>query len=212
MRSEWQWKRVLGENRQLTIYAVGEPVEAYAVVSHVTAFWTVDHISEVIWSSRRGYEGLLSMLGGLAINKTALTWFEPSDGPLYSDYLDQGVTASLERPIMFRVTDVKSALEALKPASHMSGRFSLQVYDNVIAANESQFQIEYSSGKVQVSASADGNADVSLDIRNFAQAFLGEPGLQNLVRLERVEVGDEERLADACALMPSQSVYCTDFF
>ncbi len=117
VRAEWHWKRVLGENRQLTIYAVGEPVEAYAVVSHVTAFWTTDHISELAWSTRLGYEGLLSMLGGLAINKAGLSWFEPSDGPFYADYLDQGVEISIERPIMFRVNDVSRSLVPT-PARH----------------------------------------------------------------------------------------------
>src|SRR5690606_14228713 len=50
-RGEASWKRVLSEHRPLTIYAAGDPVEGYAVVSHKTEFWSEDHISEVAWST-----------------------------------------------------------------------------------------------------------------------------------------------------------------
>jgi predicted acetyltransferase len=212
IRNEWQWKRVLGENRQLTIYAVGEPVEAYAVVSHVTAFWTTDHISEIAWSTRRGYDGLLSMLGGLAINKTALSWFEPSDGPFYSDYMDQGVMVTVDRPTMFRVTDVPGALLNLKPDPSLAGAFTLSVGDHLVEQNQGPFQVTFSNGKVDVEAVSTSNADFSLDIRNFAQALLGEPNLDDLARQGRVEVNSNEGFAAAKLLLPPRSVCCMDFF
>ncbi len=212
MRTERQWKRVLGENRQLTIYAVGEPVEAYAVVSHVTAFWTTDHLSEIVWSTRRGYEGLMCMLGGLAINKTALSWFEPSDGPFYSDYMDQGVSVAVERPIMFRVTDVPAALQALKPPKDLMGSFSFAVSDYLVEENRGPFNVNFSDGSVQVDFEPTASPDFSLDIRNFAQALLGEPNLGDLMRQGRVDVFDEQGFAEASQLLPSSSVCCLDFF
>ena len=213
IRNDWQWKRVLGENRQLTIYAVGEPVEAYAVVSHVTAFWTTDHISEIAWSSRRGYEGLLDMLGGLAINKTALSWFEPSDGPFYTDYLDQGITVTVDRPTMFRVNDVPAALRGMKPNPEISGEFSVEVDDPLVADNAGPWHISFAAGVVEVEKLLAGQqVDLRLHVRHFAQAFLGEPSLSQLVNQECVEVNSKTGLLAANKLLPGQSVCCMDFF
>ena len=213
IRNDWQWKRVLGENRQLTIYAVGEPVEAYAVVSHVTAFWTTDHISEIAWSTRRGYEGLLDMLGGLAINKTALSWFEPSDGPFYTDYMDQGVSVTVERPTMFRVNDVPAALRSLKPDPELKGEFTLSIGDLIVPENVGPWRVTYSDGKVEVEKlSSRPSVDLQMQVRHFAQAFLGEPSIGQLVSVGNVEVQSTEGLLAASRLLPAQSVCCMDFF
>jgi predicted acetyltransferase len=211
MRTPEQWQRVLGENRQLTVYAVGEPVEAYAVVSHVSGFWTTDHISEIAWSTRQGYESLLAVLGGLAINKTALSWFEPSDGPFYTDYLDQGVTVTVERPIMFRVNDVPAALRGLKPEPAESGEFVIKIVDHLIPGNQGPWHVRFREGAVEVEGTG-ASADVCIDIRHFAQAFLGEPSLNQLADAGHVEVSSGIGLAAAQRLMPAQPVYCMDFF
>jgi predicted acetyltransferase len=211
MRTQPQWMRVLGENRPLTIYAVGEPVQGYAVVSHVTNFWTTDHISEIAWSTIEGYEGLLATLGGLGINKTALSWFEPSDGPFYTDFLDQGIEAVLDRPIMFRVNDVASSLRGLKPNESLSGEFVVQVHDDIVTGNNGPWNVKFRSGRVEVDQTATG-PDFELDIRHFAQAFLGEPSLSQLAEASRVKVYSEAGYRAACDLMPPQATYCMDFF
>ena len=213
IRNDWQWKRVLGENRQLTIYAVGNPVEAYAVVSHVTAFWTTDHISEIVWSTRRGYEGILAMLGGLAINKNGLSWFEPSDGPFDTDFLDQGITVTVDRPTMFRINDVEKALGHLRPEMSLSGEFRVLIRDELIVKNRGPWRVVIEDGEVSVEKqSCDDNWDFSLDIRNFVQAFLGEPGIQQLARSGNISVRNLHALSIAERLLPSQSTYCMDFF
>ncbi len=211
VRTESQWQHVLAESRPLTIYAIGDPVEAYAVVSHVSAFWTTDHISEVAWSTRRGYEGLLATLGGLAINKSGLSWFEPSDGPFEAMYLDQGIEVSVVRPIMFRVVDVQGALQMLQPAKQESGEFVIRVDDPVIPENEGPWLVQFGDGRVVVCAS-DRPEDIHLNVRQFAQAFLGEPSLSQIAALEGLRVRRSEALAEASRLMPPQATYCMDFF
>ena len=211
LRTKSQWQRVLGENRQLTIYAVGDPIEAYAVVSHSTSFWTTDHISELVWSTRAGYEGILSMLGGLAINKHALSWFEPSDGPFYTDYLDQGIEVSLDRPIMFRVNDVPGALASLKPDPAISGEFILEVADDLVAANNGPWNVQFKDGNVSVERTS-LHAGITLDIRNFAQAFLGEPSIGQLAAQGRVSVTSQENFRAAQLLLTPSPTYCIDFF
>ncbi len=213
MRNEYLWLRVLGENRPLTIYAIGDPVEAYAVVSHQSSFWTTDHLSEVVWSTRRGYEGLISMLGGLAINKAGLSWFEPSDGPYYSRFLDAGVEVKVDRPVMFRVTDVPSALSQLVPHESISGTFSLEVNDSIEPANVGPWRVEFYDGKVEVTAETGSKpADLSMGIHAFTQAFLGEPGLTQLHANELIDVRSNEGLRHAMILMPDQATCCMDFF
>jgi len=213
IRSESEWQRVLGENRPLTIYAIGEPVEAYAVVSHVTTFWTTDHISEVAWSSRSGYDGLLSMLGGLAINKSGLSWREPSDGIFFGEYMDEGIEVKLERPIMFRVTDVPAALRLLKPHSPETGEFVLQIHDAIVPENEGPWKVSFGGGHVTVELAANGESpDLTMDIKKFAQAFMGEPSLTQLAASESIQYESLEGFAAATRLMPAQATYCMDFF
>ena len=78
MRDAHLWTRILAENRALTIYVAGDPVEAYAVVSHQVSFFSTDHISEVGWSSLEGYAALMDIHRGIAMNTMALSSFEPS--------------------------------------------------------------------------------------------------------------------------------------
>ncbi|MGV3619039.1 MAG: GNAT family N-acetyltransferase [Fimbriimonas sp.] len=205
---EWQWKRVLAENKPLTIYAFGDPVEAYAAVSHSIAFWTDQHISELVWSTRRGYQAALSFLRQLGINKTAITWFEPSDSPFYAQYLDHGVEARIERPIMYRINDVVAAFRHLRPDGE--GAFRMRVTDDTIAANDRVWQVEFASGEVAVTPGED--EDFVIDIRQLAQAFLGEPSLAELLRHGLVNVRRAGPLDDAMRLLPPSPTVCLDFF
>jgi len=208
LRDEILWKRVLGENRELTIYAAGNPVEAYAVVSHSTAFWTTDHVSDVAWSSMEGYDALMEIFAGLAMNKTALSWFEPSDSPIYTKYMDQGIEAKIDRPIMYRICDVPKALSLLKPDD--SGEFTIRVFDETVPENVGPWRVTFAPGSVTVEKSE--SADLEIDIRPFAQAFLGEPSLLDLARLGIVKVHRASALTEAAKLMPALPVICNDFF
>ena len=191
----------------------GDSVKEAAIRANVTAFWTTDHISEIAWSTRRGYEGLLDMLGGLAINKTALSWFEPSDGPFYTDYMDQGVSVTVERPTMFRVNDVPAALRSLKPDPELKGEFTLSIGDLIVPENVGPWRVTYSDGKVEVEKlSSRPSVDLQMQVRHFAQAFLGEPSIGQLVSVGNVEVQSTEGLLAASRLLPAQSVCCMDFF
>jgi predicted acetyltransferase len=208
LRTEKLWTRVLAENRPLTIYAAGDPVEAYAVVSHNWAFWSTDHVSDVAWCTRSGYEALFEIFGGLAINKMALSWFEPSDSPFYASYLDQGVEVAVDRPVMYRVCDVPGALRSLRPQGR--GEFTLRVRDEVVPETAGPWRVRFSPGTVEVEPC--GDAEIDMDIRPFAQAFLGEPGLADLRRAGVVECTSEAAWVAASELLPASPVICADFF
>ncbi|MDX2064982.1 MAG: GNAT family N-acetyltransferase [Fimbriimonadaceae bacterium] len=185
-RTEAQWKRVLAENRELAIYTAGDPVEAYAVVSHNGSFWSVDHVSEFIWSSARGYRSILRFLRGLAINKHGLSWYEPSDGPFPSHYLDEGVELKLERPWMSRV---------LRP-DVIAERFgvSFSVTDAELDSNNREFG--GSAPQFRCAQPA------------LAQLIHGEPSLAQLEWLGTVEVLDPS-VRNRFGPCPS---YCPDFY
>lgn len=206
-----QWKRVLGENKPLTIYAFGDPVESYVAISHQTAFWVEQGVSEFVWTSRRGYEAGLSFLRQLGMNKTSVAWYEPSDSPFYAQYLDQGVEVRIERPIMFRVNDVRGALAAMPVSPKAgSGSFSVQLRDQIVPENEGCWRVDYSADNVSVSRT--DSAGIRMDIRQFAQVFLGDPSLGELLRHEAVEVLDDRHVEPALRFFEPLPVYCGDFF
>ncbi len=208
MRNENQWMRIVSENRPLKMYVAGDPVEAYAVVSHKVDFWTTDHISEVGWSTAEGYAGLMDILRGLAVNKAGLTWFEPSDSPFLAAYLDTKVEAAIERPIMFRVCDVPEALRALKPEKF--GQFSIRVRDELVPENEGPWRVAYLGNRMNVQPSE--HADLEMDVTHFAQAFLGDPSFTDLLRNGFVKVNNANALVPASRLFAPLPVYCPEFF
>ncbi|CAN5682206.1 GNAT family N-acetyltransferase [soil metagenome] len=203
IRTEEQWGRVLAENRPLTVYAVGEPVEAYVVVSHKTDFWSTDHLSEIVWATPQGYAALLGVLRGLATNKKALSWFEPGDGPFAYRYMDEGVEISMVRPIMARIVDVKALLEACR----VEGEFSFSVRDESVPENEGSWRVSSRHGRTVVEPAEQG--EFSTDIGTLTQALYGEPSLSDSVRMGAVE---GEPSADALRFFSAGSGYCLDFF
>jgi len=203
IRSEKMWARVLNEVKPLAIYAAGDPVESYVAVSHQTAFWVDQWLSEVAWSTERGYRAALSVMHQVGINKSSVSWYEPSDSPYYAQYMDQGVEVKVDRPVMFRVCDVKGTLEALTPIGE--GELTLSIEDPEVPENCGPFRVAWSNGKVSVEEAS--SADLKLTIGRFTQAFLGEPSVEDLARNGLLP--PSEPLA---RLLPASPVYCGDFF
>jgi predicted acetyltransferase len=210
IRSELLWGRVLAEAKPLTIYAAGDPVEGYVAVSHKVAFWEEQWLSEVVWSTRAGYEACLSLMQQLGINKTSVAWYEPSDSPYYANYLDQGVLAEVSRPAMFRVCNVPEALRKLQ--TQYSGRFTLSIDDPQIEENRGPFEVEFSPTCVSVERQDSNPPDLEFSIGTFTQAFLGDPSLSELAEYGSVKINSEPALTAGVLLLPHLPVYCSDFF
>jgi predicted acetyltransferase len=208
IRTPAHWERVLGSTDEALIYAAGAPVEAYAIVRHKWEFWEGQHISEVAWITERGYDSILGLLAGIGINKSSVTWYEPSDSPFLSRYMDQSVKLSLDRPIMFRALNVPSCLRKLRPAG--SGEFSLRVLDSEVPENEGPWRVRFRPDCVDVEACSD--ADLSLSVSSFTQALLGQPCLEDLVRNGSVSFSRAEAFDAARCLLPGSPVFCSEFF
>ncbi|HZH98224.1 MAG TPA: sterol carrier protein domain-containing protein, partial [Fimbriimonadaceae bacterium] len=208
LRNPVQWWRTLGGDRPLMVYAAGDPVEAYAVLRLNPDFWVLQEVKEFIWSTRRGYEAILSLFSSLSINKTEIDWFEPGDSPYLAKYFDKGAQLLVDRQIMFRVLDVPEALSLLSATSH--GEFTLEVADEELPENRGPWRIAFSPDGVNVEKASD--AELQMDIRHFSQALLGEPSFAQLARQGLVDVAGLSSVEAASRLLPAQPVYCPDFF
>lgn len=205
-RTKSDWENRLGIKPPL-IYAVGDPVEAYCW-GHMEGFWNELTLGEIAWSTRRGYETILSVVAGLASNQSKINWIEPPDSPYIPDLLDQGVTCALHRPTMFRVLNVPLALESLRPAG--SGEFTFQVVDEQLPENCGPWKVAWADGRVSV-ANAEGH-DFEIDIRAFSQAFMGSPSLDQLNENELISVRNPQGIEEAKKLLTPLAVVCMEFF
>ena len=188
------------------LIAAGDPVEGYAILRPTGG--PEQGILEFVWSTPEAYETLLSTFGGVGINHTTVSWTEPSNGPFMSRRLTRGVDAKLDHPSMFRVMDVPGSLRAL-PASE-SGSFTLAVDDEILASNRGPWRVSYSPHGVEVEPC--DNADVRMDIRQFAQALLGEPSFPELLTNSLVSCASEEPAQAASALLGRKPTYNTELF
>lgn len=208
-RNDAQWSRFLGGDRPKTVYAAGDPIEAYCVIDMSGDFWVDLFVREFVSTSREGYEAILETFRGLAMNKNSITWLEPSDGPFFARHLDHPVRVELNKPIMFRILDVPGALAKLHPGA--SGEVVLRVIDPDFPENEGPWLVEFEFGHVSVSQT-DEEPDFELEIGAFTQAFFGEPSLRQMARLGFVAFDHPEKLVAADALLPPNPVVCWDTF
>lgn len=208
LRHNGQWERIFPTESNRTIYAAGDPVEAYIVLQHQANFWEEQEIIEFVWSTKRGYDAMLAVLAGIGKNKTKVTWFEPSDSPFRAFYWDRGASISLTNTLMYRVINVKKALEGLKPK--VSGSFTIEVADEDLPENAGPWRVAFSPEKVTVEKTTD--AGLKIDVRQFAQALLGEPSLAYLAMNELVEVRDQNDLTEAEKLLCPSPTLCFEAF
>jgi predicted acetyltransferase len=192
-----------------TVYVAGDPIEAYVVARLDPTFWNEQPIRELVWNTIEGYEACLSLFYGYAINKSAVRWTEPGDSPFMAAHLDQGVEVKAGKNIMFRVLDVRACLEALP--SPRDGEFVLKVDDLQLPENAGPWLVECCGGRVSVSP-ASGLPDLQMNVKQFAQALLGEPSLADLLRIGLVEVGRPVAVEMAAALLKPNPTTCVDSF
>ncbi len=205
-RTAADWKDRLGK-KPSPIYAVGDPIEAYAWVN-LKEFWGTAEVGEIGWSTRRGYESIMAVLRDACHNQSTLKWQEPPASPYIAQWADQGATPEMARWSMFRVVDVPGALRLLKPET--SGSFCIDVLDEEIPENSGPWQVEWTPGSVQVSPG--GEPDLVCDIRPFSQALMGQPSLAELAGHEAVQVLRPEGLIAANQLLTPMPVMCSEFF
>jgi len=207
LRDAEAWKQRFGQKPPI-IYAAGDPVEAYAWVSLEGGYWEDLSVGEFAWKSIEGYRSILATLTGLAINRSALIWHEPSNSPFLTTYADQGVSFSLDRQVMGRLIHFQRALGLLKPTS--SGSVRLAVNDALVPENRGPWHVAFGPNGVETTLCE--SADLVMDIRQLSQAYFGEPGLQLLLEMGVLAGSDPKFLLELGKLLDSAHCTCMDFF
>ncbi len=208
-RTEWWWKRALNSDAQdRQIFAFGDPVEAYAVVKFTSDFYVDQKIEECVWSTRRGYDALMALFAGIAVNRSHISWFEPADGPAIHSRLQQGCSFAVKPAIMFRLVSLAEALQSL-PVER-NGEFTMQIEDALIEANRGPWSIRCSSGQLQLEPAQKGQIRISE--RKLVQALFGQPSFENLLRAGDIEVESRAAAREAARLFSAQQACCIDFF
>lgn len=207
LRTREDWIVRFGK-RPPMIYAAGDPVEAYAWVSMEGGFWDDLAVGEFVWSTPEGYETILATLRALDINRGALIWHEPSDGPFLLSHMDQGIRVCLDRHAMFRVLEVPNALRRLIPES--SGEFRVRVLDRHLPENEGSWHVRFTLDGLEVSPTAE--ADLELGIEAFSQALMGEPSLEVLLHAGKVVSHSDSAARAARALLSPRPTILMDYF
>lgn len=206
VRDEKWWKRAVQlKASDRHIYAIGDPIDAYIIVKFTPDFWVDQPIDEVVWTTAESYRGVQSLLAGIAVNRSSVSWTEPSDGPFLQTNFQK---ATLKAPIMFRIVDIAAAVRLLVPQS--KGEFSFEVADALLPENCGPWKVSFGEGSVEVSACS--NADLRFTEKSFAQALFGQPSLVDLLRSGVVSAFSDCAVEAACKLLPAHPTQCIDFF
>jgi predicted acetyltransferase len=205
-----------GADAPLVAYAVGQPVEAYALLRLErlsSDMATTQRVAEMAWATPRGWRAMIEALGMIAANADALDWHEPAGGPGLALHAERKMTVQGWLPPMYRVLDVPAALRALEPDPAVAGAFTLTIEDDVLGENIGPWRVAFAGGKVAVeSAGTEAGADLTMPIGAFTQALLGQPDLAALEAAGAVVVANPTAYAAARRLLPAHSTYCIDFF
>lgn len=208
-RTDDLWERVIGSDGSYAIYAVGDPIEAYAVVRLESGFWVKQPIREAVWTTYSGYKGLMNLFAAFGMNKSVVEWYEPTDSTFLAAHMDQGVEVRQERQTMYRVLKVANALQLL-PAE-VDAEIRLKVVDHDIPANHATWHIRSSAGQIEAEPN-EGDADAEVSIQQFTQIILGEPSAQSLVELGLVQPRSSSAARALVSLFPAHRAYCLDFY
>lgn len=207
-RTETYWRNFLRDDSPIPVrYLLGDPPEAYLVVRQLGEFWGETTASQLVWTTPEGYRAALAVLRNIGVNRGRISWFEPSDSPYLAQYHDYGAEISLFRPIMFRCIDLPGALRQLPCAEETE--FSLSVDDKQIPSNCGPWQVCAGPDGVRLEPSA--SAELTVDVRHFSQALLGQPSLDRLWAHGLVG-GSARSVEAALRLLPPMPVCCYDFF
>lgn len=207
-RTEFFWQRGLKEK---TIFAFGDPIEAYLIVNLKTEFYASLEVTEIVSNSRRGYETALSYLKKLAINKSSVTWIEAADSPFLSQYVHTGGMTSIEigsKP-MLRGLSVPQLLRGISVPNGF--QVTLGVTDPLIDENNGTFAVCERDGRTRVQAQPEAQVDANLTMGELTQCVAGvfNPAELGTVLREPLTEASHERLAQ---LFPYQSPTCISFY
>jgi predicted acetyltransferase len=127
-------------------------------------------------------------------------WDAPEDDNLWSQLCHNEMETSVATHLQGRVVEVGAALTAWRPIAAMRGTLVLGIEDLYAPWNTGSWSVSYEEGSVAAHLSHD-EAQVTMDIQAFSQAFMGVLTVAALRKQERLTVHDESGFRALCDLL-----------
>lgn len=215
---QWSDKLRHNDDRTTFVYAYfpdgGAEPTAYLLWRYETNSDSGD-IREFVAYTPDGYRALFGLLHNLATQCRTARVVLPTEPSLWLQLLSWEVKTNTEPTFQARVVDVAAAMEQILPPSDPpdGAIVTIRVSDDAAPWNDGTFAITVEQRKIRCAADPNiTNADVTLDIQAFSQAFWGNPSLQTLNEAGRIEVSGETGYTNLCRLLPRTPVFTMDFF
>ncbi len=146
-------------------------------------------VRDVQTADARAAGRILALFADCRTLARSVTWYGALDDHLLLQAPEVGVGISVSETWMLRIVDLQAALaeRGYPPAS--STRLTLEVTDDVIAANQGQWELRVDAGRAEVGRAGRnaGRGTLRLDIRALAQLWTGYLGASRLAALGRLE-------------------------
>lgn len=168
-------------------------------------------IREFVVLTSRAQRALLGLLRRHEMQVEKFTWDSPEDNSLWHQHYHWDIKTKTEPVTMARVVDVAAALTAWKPNRAVAGKVTVRIQDKDALWNTGVWQADFSEGAVTVQA-VQADADVSMDIQAFSQAFHGTPNLTSLRKGGRLEVQNEAGYEALQQLLAGPPMFMNDSF
>ncbi len=190
---EWVFHYVGEHYKIYIIYNNKEPVGYFITnLEKREGPWNVRlNVSDHICSS---VEARLTMFNFLKKhadqNKDFKIWLYGDE--LFTDYFndlwDEGIKHTICGGAMFRVVDVKEALQLLNYPKDLAFTFTIKLEDTTAPWNEKPLVIEIKDGKAKIDDYSGSDFDLKTDIKAFTQLFTGYRTINNLIEMKKVQI------------------------
>jgi len=192
VRDEAEWNLILSSNKvrvsYVYVFEIDDMIEGYLVVREGGPDET--YLPEFITVTPRALRGLLGLLRRLETQTNLFYWYAPENDGLWSHFLHREIYTNVWVDFQGRVVDLAASLQFLKPDPTISGSLTLHIEDSCAPWNQGIWDLSFANGVVAV-RSTTKEAQVSMDIQAFSQAFFGGLPLTSLREQRRVEVASE---------------------
>ncbi len=167
------------------------------------------HVDDLAVSSPQAATTLLSFLGDHRSLADEVVWYGSASDPLLMLLREQRQRVELQEAWMLRILDVRRALEGRGWPAGVSTSLHLEVFDEVLPANQGRFVAEIDGGRSEVRAGGDGLFQVH--VRGLAALYSGysTPGQLALIGLAE---GADHVLEAAATAFAGPAPAMSDFF
>lgn len=218
-RGPYVWSRVSrprGRNPRGFGFFDGEVLEAYAYLAQARddAFSLLHNLwaTDLCARGPRGWAAIFKFCKAQRSMVDRLEFRQVPAAPFLSLLKENRFEETAEIDWMVRVTDVGAALRERGYPLGARARLRIAVRDEEVETNAGTWLLEVADGVASTERSAASEADATLDIRAFAQLYMGYLPAPVLRRLGLLEVRDEAALRDLHAVFASPMPACADMF